>query len=63
MPAILTVKTHSALMAYCENLADNGQDISANIAAGELISEALRFYGFMSRPERVTADGHNRPES
>jgi hypothetical protein len=63
MPAILTARTHEALMAYVENMADNGQDISANIAAGELVSEALRFYGFMARVERVKVEGHNRPES
>jgi len=63
MPAILTAGTHKALMSYTENLAENGENVSANIAAGELIGEALRMYGFMSRVERVKVEGHNRPES
>jgi hypothetical protein len=63
MPIQLTARTHSALMAYCENMADNGENVSANIAAGELIGEALRMYGFMSRAERVKVDGHSMPES
>lgn len=53
MPVFLTERTHSALMAYCENL--DGEKESANVLAGELLSEALRLYGYMDRAERVKA--------
>lgn len=57
MPVTMTGATHSALMLYCDNLAENGQAMSANIAAGELLSECLRMYGYLQRAERVKPGG------
>jgi hypothetical protein len=57
MPVTMTTATREALLLYCDNLAENGQAISANLAAGELLSEALRLYGFMTRSERAKTGG------